>query len=65
MPAQNCDRTTPSQRVLNLVRDRIGTREAELFQAGVMDPGWDVTDDFRELAMELKGVLPARGSFLR
>ena len=51
-------RTTPSQRALNLVRERIGAREAELFQAGVVDPEWDVTDDFRELAMELKGSVP-------
>ena len=51
-------RTTPSQHALNLVRERIGAREAELFQAGVVDPEWDVTDDFRELAMELKGSVP-------
>ncbi|MBT5931102.1 MAG: hypothetical protein HOH32_13165, partial [Rhodobacteraceae bacterium] len=46
------------QRALNLVRERIGAREAELFQAGVVDPEWDVTDDFRELAIELKGSVP-------
>ena len=51
-------RTTPSQRALNLVRERIGAREAELFQAGVVDPEWDVTNEFRELAMELKGSVP-------
>ena len=51
-------RTSPSQRALNLVRERIGEHVAELFQDGVVDPEWDVTDDFRELAEALEGSVP-------
>ena len=52
------ERHTPdSQRALQVVKERLGEWHASVFQDGVVDAEWDVTDDFRELAMALKTVL--------
>ena len=53
------ERSTPnSVRAKSIVRERLGEWHAEVFADGVVDPEWDVTDDFRELAMELEGSTP-------
>jgi len=53
------ERSTPnSVRAKSIVRERLGEWHAEVFAEGVVDPEWDVTDDFRELAMELQGSTP-------
>jgi len=53
------ERHTPdSQRALQVVKERLGEWHASVFQEGVVEPEWDVTDDFRELAMALKGQVP-------
>ena len=50
--------TSNSVRAKSIVRERLGEWHAEVFAEGVVDPEWDVTDDFRELAMELEGSTP-------
>lgn len=53
------ERSTPnSVRAKSIVRERLGEWHAGVFADGVVDPEWDVTDDFRELAMELEGSTP-------
>jgi hypothetical protein len=53
------ERHTPdSQRALQVVKERLGEWHASVFQEGKVDPEWDVTDDFRELAVALKGRMP-------
>ena len=53
------ERHTPdSQRALQVVKERLGEWHASVFQDGVVEAEWDVTDDFRELAMALKGQVP-------
>ena len=53
------ERSTPnSVRAKSIVRERLGEWHAGVFAEGVVDPEWDVTDDFRELAEELEGSTP-------
>ena len=53
------ERSTPnSVRAKSIVRERLGEWHAGVFADGVVDPEWDVTDDFQELAMELEGSTP-------
>ena len=50
--------TTNSVRAKSIVRERLDEWHAEVFADGVVDPEWDVTNDFRELAIELEGSTP-------
>jgi integrase len=52
-------KVTDEDRAKLLVRERLGERHASMFMAGVVDPEWDVFDDFQELAEETKGKVPA------
>ena len=53
------ERKTPnSVRAKSIVRERLGELHAEVFADGVVQPEWDVTDDFCELAEELEGSTP-------
>jgi len=50
------ERTTPhSIRAKSIVRERLGDGHANMFADRVVDPEWDVMDDFVELAEELEG----------
>ena len=54
------ERNTPSSvRAKSLVREHLGAWHADVFADGVVEPEWDITDDFRELAAELEGSTPA------
>ncbi|EAQ08217.1 site-specific recombinase, phage integrase family [Yoonia vestfoldensis SKA53] len=54
------ERNTPSSvRAKSLVREHLGAWHADVFAEGVVEPEWDITDDFRELAAELEGSTPA------
>ena len=50
--------TSDSERALQLVRERLGEWHAAVFKDRVVEPEWDVVDDFRELAMALVGRVP-------
>ena len=53
------ERKTPSSsRAVSIVRERLGEWHANAFADGVIDPEWDVTDDFRELAEDLRNTAP-------
>ena len=53
------ERKTPnSRRAVNVVRERLGEWHAEVFADGAVEPEWDVTDDFRELAEDLRNTAP-------
>ena len=53
------ERSTPnSVRAKSIVRERLGEWHAGVFADGVVDPEWDITDDFRELAEALEGNTP-------
>jgi hypothetical protein len=53
------ERSTPnSVRAKSIVRERLDEWHAEVFADGVVDPEWDITNDFRELAIELEGSTP-------
>ncbi|AGI69914.1 putative DNA integration/recombination/inversion protein [Octadecabacter antarcticus 307] len=53
------ERKTPnSRRAVNIVRERLGEWHAGVFAEGVVEPEWDVTDDFRELAEDLRNTAP-------
>ena len=53
------ERSTPnSVCTKSLVRGRLGEWHADVFADRLVEPEWDVTDDFRELAMELEGSTP-------
>ena len=53
------ERKTPnSRRAVNIVRERLGEWHADVFAEGVVEPEWDVTDDFRELAKDLWKTAP-------
>jgi hypothetical protein len=41
-----------SLRARSIVRERLGEWHAGVFADGVVEPEWDITDDFRELAAE-------------
>jgi integrase len=50
------ERSTPNSiRAKSIVRERLGDRQANMFADRVVDPEWDVMDDFVELAEELEG----------
>ncbi len=52
------ERSTPnSVRAKSIIRERLGEWHADVFADGVVEPEWDVTDDFIELAEELQGRL--------
>ena len=51
-------RTTDDQRARSLVRERLGERHESMFLAGVVEPEWDVFDDFQELAEDTQGRVP-------
>ena len=53
------ERKTPdSKRATGLVRERLGEWHANAFAEGVVDPEWDIMDDFTELAEDLEGRAP-------
>ena len=53
------ERKTPdSKRATGLVRERLGEWHANAFAEGVVDPEWDIMDDFVELAEDLEGRAP-------
>ena len=53
------ERSTPnSVRAKSIVREHLGEWHANAFADRVVDPEWDVTDDFRELAEQLEGSTP-------
>ena len=53
------ERSTPnSVRAKSIVREHLGEWHANAFADRVVDPEWDVTDDFRELAEVLEGNTP-------
>ena len=53
------ERKTPSSsRAVSIVRERLGEWHAGVFAEGVVEPEWDVTDDFRELAEDLRNTAP-------
>lgn len=51
-------KVTDEDRAKLLVRERLGERHASMFIAGIVDPEWDVFDDFQELAEATKGSVP-------
>ena len=53
------ERATPnSVRAKSIVRERLGDRHTNMFADRVVDPEWDVMDDFVELADALEGSTP-------
>lgn len=53
------ERATPnSVRAKSIVRERLGDMHANMFADRVVDPEWDVMDDFVELAEDLEGSAP-------
>ena len=53
------ERSTPnSVRARSIVRERLGEWHAGAFADGVVEPEWDIMDDFHELAVELEGSTP-------
>ena len=50
--------TSDSERALQLVRERLGEWNAAVFKDRVVEPEWDVVDDFRELAEALVDKVP-------
>lgn len=47
------ERSAPnSVRARSIVRERLGEWHAGVFADGVVEPEWDITDDFREFAAE-------------
>ena len=50
--------TSDEDRARAIVRERLGERHEAMFIEGVVDPEWDVFDDFQELAEDTRGAVP-------
>lgn len=51
-------RTLPSERALRIVQERIGGWKADAFEQGAIEYGWDIYEEFDDLAFELEGRIP-------
>ena len=49
--------TSDEDRARAIVRERLGERHEAMFVEGVVDPEWDVFDDFQELAEDTRGAV--------